>query len=551
MEKKKNTTPKKKSTSTKKSETVKTKVKKTTAVKKVAPKKTSTRKKKQSGKRAFTLIELLAVIIILGILMLVAIPSVTTYINNSRKDTYVVNAKSVVQGARNKVNSGELQVYDENVTYYIPYEIIPLENKASSPYGDYTKAYVVATYDNNSYDYYWTSSDTNKMGIYLTYSDNLTAKDVLSGVDAIEPNIAICGKETIIVFDANGFPGEPTTAEDCVSARANYDPKTVNSTDYLSGGTDNDTEIFGRAISKNDFESIKVEKTKDVPADAIDSWDVSPEHNGTVMAWYTDANNNNKFELHVGQDGGVIAAADSSHLFAWYRNVKEVDVTNLKINKVRNMTGLFHMTGYTPSSFKITGLENWDVSKVTDMTSMFYGAGHNASSWNIGDLSKWNTKNVTSMRYMFTSVGWNVRNFNLSFISKWNVSNVQDMGNMLSGSGYYSDTWTVGDLSNWDTKKCKKMNQIFQNAGVYDAYVHSIGTLNIYADDLQYAFSGFHSSGTINIHKKIWANPGWLGTFANSGGYTVNYTSESESQIDSIIASQGYHGRVVKGTKLY
>ena len=39
--------------------------------------------------KGFILIELLAVIIILGILILIAIPSVTNYINNSRKSTYV------------------------------------------------------------------------------------------------------------------------------------------------------------------------------------------------------------------------------------------------------------------------------------------------------------------------------------------------------------------------------------------------------------------------------------------------------------------------------
>ena len=42
----------------------------------------------------FTLIELLAVIIILGILMIIAIPSVTSYINNSRKR---VDLKSKLQ----------------------------------------------------------------------------------------------------------------------------------------------------------------------------------------------------------------------------------------------------------------------------------------------------------------------------------------------------------------------------------------------------------------------------------------------------------------------
>ena len=43
-------------------------------------------------KNGFTLIELLAFIIILGILMIIAIPSVTKYISDSRKNAYVDTA---------------------------------------------------------------------------------------------------------------------------------------------------------------------------------------------------------------------------------------------------------------------------------------------------------------------------------------------------------------------------------------------------------------------------------------------------------------------------
>ena len=49
----------------------------------------------------FTLVELLAVIVIMGILMMVAIPSVTRVIENSRKDSFVDIAKSYANAARN------------------------------------------------------------------------------------------------------------------------------------------------------------------------------------------------------------------------------------------------------------------------------------------------------------------------------------------------------------------------------------------------------------------------------------------------------------------
>lgn len=45
--------------------------------------------------------------IILGILMIIAIPSVTQYIQNSRKEAYVKTAKSFSRAVMQEVNEGK------------------------------------------------------------------------------------------------------------------------------------------------------------------------------------------------------------------------------------------------------------------------------------------------------------------------------------------------------------------------------------------------------------------------------------------------------------
>ena len=57
----------------------------------------------------FTLIELLAVITIMGILLMVAVPSVSRTIENSRRDTFADNALKYIDTVRTAVLADEVQ----------------------------------------------------------------------------------------------------------------------------------------------------------------------------------------------------------------------------------------------------------------------------------------------------------------------------------------------------------------------------------------------------------------------------------------------------------
>ena len=65
--------------------------------------------KKKTNSKGFTLIELLAVITIMGILMMVAIPSVSRTIENSRRDTFADVAKSYINTIRSSVLADEFE----------------------------------------------------------------------------------------------------------------------------------------------------------------------------------------------------------------------------------------------------------------------------------------------------------------------------------------------------------------------------------------------------------------------------------------------------------
>ena len=155
--------------------------------------------------KAFTLVELLSVIIILGIILIIAITSVTQYIENSRKDVYVQSANGYVDSVKAMITGREISTKRIDTTYYIPIEYIQIEKGGDSPYGEWLEAYVVVIYENDQYKFYWTSIDDSGHKIELKSIENITTSDIINdSTKTINTDISIGHREKIYVLKEDG-----------------------------------------------------------------------------------------------------------------------------------------------------------------------------------------------------------------------------------------------------------------------------------------------------------------------------------------------------------
>ncbi|ABO67901.1 prepilin-type cleavage/methylation domain-containing protein [Geobacillus thermodenitrificans] len=111
------------------------------------------------NERGLTLIELLAVVVILGIISAIAVPSIGGLIDNSKKDAHVANAQQMINAAKIAVTADKSLIPDGSKPVKI--ELKKLESngyleKVKDPDGgtyNKTDSYVMISNDNNKLSY--------------------------------------------------------------------------------------------------------------------------------------------------------------------------------------------------------------------------------------------------------------------------------------------------------------------------------------------------------------------------------------------------------------
>ena len=112
---------------------------------------------KKMNKKGFTLVELLAVIVILAIILIIAVPGVLTIIDNSRKDSLVSTAKSLGDATRLFVTtSDDITSIPSGDSAYIPLKCIEADYSQNG-FGktiNETESYMIAKKVGGSFEYY-------------------------------------------------------------------------------------------------------------------------------------------------------------------------------------------------------------------------------------------------------------------------------------------------------------------------------------------------------------------------------------------------------------
>ena len=219
------------------------------------------------NKKGFTLIEVLAIIIILSIIAVITVPIIGNVIQTSRENAFIDTGYGLVKSAQTyQLDKQRLnEDYELSVNYMAGENKNSLKTKGKLPDAGELKI-----------------NSKGKVAMAI-WSDSAKVC-VVKGYKA---------KKVVINRSLN--------KDDC---------KISNIIDLpvIQSWGSNSTTDFHNEVYRTKIKSVEILDTKTVPDNAVASWDVSEKKNKSVMAYViNDPNNAGYYKLYIGGDEGVKA----------------------------------------------------------------------------------------------------------------------------------------------------------------------------------------------------------------------------------------------------
>ena len=404
--------------------------------------------------------------------------------------------------------------------------------------------------------------------------------DLLIGSGTFRSNSATHSYSLKIYYKDNG-ENQNSGQSKSYTAYVKIDTGSTLAYDSLitSSGTSGTDPVFNGPITRQEVETITFKTNATVPANAIASWDASEKQNGSVMAYTLDEDNDNLYELYIGQAERVILGTDAKGLFSGFSKVTALDLSNLDTSHVVNMSSMFN--GCKATSLD---LSSFDTSNVTDMSTMF----SNASATSIVGLDSFNTAKVTNMSYMFQgakATELNISTFNLSNVTNmtymfygssatsiimsdnFNSSKVTNMRNMFTNSKatsldvsgldtssvttmeemfYNSSATTITGLNEFNTSNVKTMKKMFSKSKATSLDVSSFDTSNVTTMNTMFSQSeattingltSFNTSKVTDMNSMFWYA---LVTSLDLSSFDTSSVTNMQGMFAGVTATTGY-----------
>lgn len=386
--------------------------------------------------KGFTLVELLAVIVILALIMIIAIPAVLDTMETARKKTFV-------EFVDKSANLGEQQHTQDQMMGKTTTNSCVIYNIATDLGLNNTgtfKGWVLISPSNNKT--FITVYNDQYALVNYEYGSNNNIMNLLSArneeVEEMLTKEKLCGA---------------SSCDSCTLADGETDVVPSASGAFLIDGRSIQSKMV--QLAGGNYNAIKEVKFSNVIEDTSTVISTS-ESEKTVYLWFKDNT------IFFGSESNrLYMNPDSQNMFAQLWSVEKIDMSHFYSDYVEDMRNMFA----TDEKLKSLDLSHFKTSNVWRMTSMFQRVGIE----NL-DLSSFDTSNVYYMTRMFSGSAFKSIN-----VSSFDTSNVLEMDAMFEGnpeletldlssftigqthisSMFWGDTKlkTIYASSKWDTSK--------------------------------------------------------------------------------------------------
>ena len=447
-------------------------------------------------KRGFTLAELLAVIVVIGVILVIVVPRVLKNIDEEKKSAFISSAKALIR----KV---EYDYMDDEDFDYVALKTFNINDISMSNY-DIDNS----TIKMKDGDIYIKLIGKEKFEGYKCIGTinnlNCREKKACTTLKALTSGTTYVNGQYTYTY--NGSTGwsvvltdkestDPVTTELCetvndkpiVSMEVMFQDSKATSIDLSSFDTSNVTNMYGMfqdskvtSLDLSSFDTSKVTTMRSMfdssaatEIKGLENFNTSKvtkmdemfaESKVTTLnlsSFDTSNVTNMKYMFTSSQATSIDVSSfdttnvtDMNWMFAYSAATEIKGLENFNTSKVTKMDEMFAGTNVATLD-----LSSFDTSNVTGMTDMFFGS----AATEIKGLEKFNTSNVTNMSGMF----YNCKVANLE-LSNFDTSKVTDMSWM-----FYQSVATSLDLSSFDTTNVTDMSKMFYNSKATTGYARS------------------------------------------------------------------------------